>query len=80
MQKNLTPTSQPRVDTSPNDDPKRKNKFSKGALQILNTWLYQNYEFPYPDCEEAKVLCRQTNLTLKQLRIWFINNRKVKDG
>lgn len=56
--------------------PKRKN-FSKEAVLILTRWLYTHSEFPYPDAQEAKALCRETNLSLKQLRIWFINNRKV---
>ena len=79
MQENVTPTdcgSQAPVCLDTADYSRPKN-FSKEAVEILTTWLFENSEFPYPDCEEAKELCRETNLTLKQLRIWFINNRKV---
>ena len=57
--------------------PKRKN-FPKEAVRLLTRWLYTHTEFPYPDAQEAKALCRETSLSLKQLRIWFINNRKVR--
>lgn len=45
---------------------------------ILNEWLEEHIHYPYPAEDERIELCRSTGLTRKQIRVWFINARKVR--
>ena len=43
------------------------------------TWLSENIEHPWPSKQQKRDLCEMSGLTPKQLRIWFTNNRKVRN-
>lgn len=59
-------------------NPKHKRaNYSKEVTGLLNGWLKNHMHYPYPSEEERQELCRATGLTRKQLRVWFINSRKV---
>jgi len=59
-------------------NPKHKRaNYSKEVTGLLNGWLKNHMHYPYPGEEERQELCRATGLTRKQLRVWFINSRKV---
>ena len=55
---------------------KRAN-YSRSITKTLNDWLESHIHFPYPTEDQRVGLCRTTGLSRKQLRIWFINSRKV---
>ena len=56
---------------------KERFNYSPVVTRILWDWFDKHLSYPYPDEEERIELCKQTRLTRKQLRIWFINARKV---
>ena len=43
---------------------------------ILERWLLENVENPYPTPKTKRELAKQTNLSIKQIDIWFKNSRK----
>ncbi|CAI2384508.1 unnamed protein product [Moneuplotes crassus] len=45
-------------------------------LVVLNKWIEDHIEYPYPNSDEFKALSDQTGLDEKQVRIWFTNTRK----
>lgn len=51
--------------------------YSPEAIKILVRWLEDHIDYPYPTEEERVELCNETGLSRKQLRVWFINTRKV---
>jgi hypothetical protein len=55
---------------------KRAN-YSREVTEILNNWLDEHIHYPYPAEDERIELCQRTGLSRKQLRVWFINARKV---
>ena len=42
-------------------------------------WLSENIGHPWPSKQQKRELCEMSGLTPKQLRIWFTNNRKVRN-
>ena len=56
---------------------KERFNYSPIVTRILWDWFDKHLSYPYPDEDERIELCKQTRLTRKQLRIWFINARKV---
>ena len=56
---------------------KERYNYSPVVTRILWDWFDKHLSYPYPNEEERIELCKQTRLTRKQLRIWFINARKV---
>jgi hypothetical protein len=51
--------------------------YSPKAIEIMNDWISNHLAYPYPNEEERIELCEATGLSRKQLRVWFINTRKV---
>ncbi|CAI2371329.1 unnamed protein product [Moneuplotes crassus] len=56
----------------------RRPNFSSEIVRLLNQWIQDNPEYPYPNPKEIEILCSQTGLTEKQLKVWFTNTRKRK--
>jgi hypothetical protein len=56
----------------------RKHYYSSEVTKILMNWLKDHIYYPYPTEEERIQLCKKTELTRKQLRVWLINARKVR--
>ncbi|CAI2364593.1 unnamed protein product [Moneuplotes crassus] len=54
----------------------KKENFSSECLRVLNHWIDQNIDFPYPTQEQLEQLSMQTGLMEKQIRIWCTNTRK----
>ena len=54
--------------------------FSPEDVRILEAWLENNMENPYPDRKTKLELARQTTLTYQQVLDWFQNcrDRKLK--
>ncbi|KAI8815514.1 uncharacterized protein EV422DRAFT_483669, partial [Fimicolochytrium jonesii] len=47
--------------------------FATWQLEILFSWLRRHTKHPYPSDTDKQQLCRDVNLTMKQLNNWFIN-------
>ncbi|KAM0946228.1 putative transcription factor Homeodomain-TALE-BEL family [Dioscorea sansibarensis] len=45
------------------------------AVDVLRSWLLENFLHPYPRVSEKDMLAKQTGLTRKQVTNWFINAR-----
>lgn len=56
----------------------KRATYSREVTHVLNEWLEEHIHYPYPAEDERIELCRSTGLTRKQIRVWFINARKVK--
>ena len=57
---------------------RKKNSLSPFAVEYLKAWLLHpdNIEHPYPDDDEKAQIMKDTGVTPKQLKNWFVNNRK----
>lgn len=47
-------------------------------MEVLNGWLLEHLNNPYPNVQEKKLLLELTGLTKVQLSNWFINVRRRK--
>lgn len=56
---------------------KRRPNYSKRVKGILMRWLEDHIDNPYPTENEREELCSQTGLSRRQLRVWFIDTRRV---
>ncbi|AET37993.1 homeobox domain-containing protein Ecym_2247 [Eremothecium cymbalariae DBVPG len=56
----------------------RRSNLPKETVDILNEWLRDHYDNPYPSPQEKKELLKQTGLNPVQLSNWFINVRRRK--
>lgn len=54
---------------------KQRKNFSEDSSKILKNWLLDHRENPYPSPDQINALCKQTGLTSKQIRTYFVNNR-----
>lgn len=61
--------------TNPN---KRRSNLPKETIQVLNQWLLDHLQNPYPTQQEKRELLIKTGLTKIQLSNWFINVRRRK--
>mmetsp|Transcript_27735 Transcript_27735/g.38580 ORF Transcript_27735/g.38580 Transcript_27735/m.38580 type:complete len:273 (-) Transcript_27735:509-1327(-) len=53
----------------------KRCNFSREQVLILNRWLGEHSDNPYPTQAEKIQLSEQTNLSVKQVANWFINTR-----
>lgn len=56
----------------------RRSNLPKETVQILNHWLLDHLDNPYPTQQEKRELLIRTGLTKIQLSNWFINVRRRK--
>ncbi|CAI4054216.1 hypothetical protein SUVZ_16G1100 [Saccharomyces uvarum] len=56
----------------------RRSNLPKETVQVLNTWLLNHLNNPYPTQQEKRELLIKTGLTKIQLSNWFINVRRRK--
>ena len=56
--------------------PRRRPVLPKHASNILNSWLCNRLENPYPTDHEKTALVLKTGLTMTQINNWFINARR----
>ena len=53
-----------------------REHISKKSTDILQQWLMEHADHPYPDDDEKEELCLRTDLTLVKLSQWFVNGRR----
>jgi hypothetical protein len=58
--------------------PASRSNYSSVVTKILEKWFESHIDNPYPTEEERVQICKKTNLSRKQLRVWLINSRKVR--
>jgi hypothetical protein len=56
---------------------KNRANYSNAVTKILVNWFKDHLHHPYPLEEERRALCESTGLSRKQLRVWFIDTRRV---
>ena len=56
----------------------KRTNLAKEVVRVLNTWLLNHLDNPYPTAEEKQELLERTGLTKVQLSNWFINVRRRK--
>lgn len=56
----------------------RRSSLPRGTVEVLNGWLLEHLNNPYPNVQEKKLLLELTGLTKVQLSNWFINVRRRK--
>ena len=63
----------------PNQNEKgTRSNFPKERKEILIKWLNEHLDNPYPTLSEKEELMRLTGLSMNQIKVWFIDNRRVK--
>jgi hypothetical protein len=48
-------------------------------IRILQTWITEHADYPYPTSEDVKKLSKHTGLKGKQIRVWFTNFRYASE-
>lgn len=54
----------------------RRYNFPPHIAEVLKAWLIEHQDRPYPNDEEKHALAQETNLTVEQIKYWFINARR----
>mmetsp|Transcript_39058 Transcript_39058/g.44684 ORF Transcript_39058/g.44684 Transcript_39058/m.44684 type:complete len:150 (+) Transcript_39058:16-465(+) len=57
---------------------KVRTKISKAVAKLLYEWISSHEDYPYPSSNDLELLKQSTQLTEKQIRIWFTNYRNRK--
>ncbi|KAE8164127.1 hypothetical protein BDV40DRAFT_122753 [Aspergillus tamarii] len=71
------PTVSTNIGSSSRRFARRKNRrFSTTAVSILQSWLEQHQDYPYPTEQEKEQLGRETGLDITQISNWFTNARR----
>lgn len=55
----------------------QQNHYPQRVINILMSWLIENLDCPYPTHKQKIQMVRETGLTKKQLKCWFIDARRV---
>ena len=55
---------------------RRRVNFPRATVEILQNWLYQHANYPFPTDVEKLELSRRANITVKQVSDWFMNARR----
>ena len=65
-------------DTSTHQAEKRKRpNYSKERKKIMMKWLNEHEDNPYPTDAQKEELGRQTGLSMNQVKVWFVDTRRV---
>lgn len=56
----------------------KRSNLPKATVSILNKWLHEHVNNPYPTVQEKRELLAKTGLTKLQISNWFINARRRK--
>lgn len=59
-------------------EPTQSHKFPRYASRVLNQWLLDHLEDPFPTAEEKMLLSAKTKISLRQVTNWFVNHRSRK--
>lgn len=54
---------------------KRRSALSSSCREVLQAWLQENLEYPYPSEMEKEALARKAGVRKEQVTNWFINAR-----
>eukprot|EP01135_Chromosphaera_perkinsii_P009685 Nk52_evm11s1837 gene=Nk52_evmTU11s1837 len=54
-----------------------RNLLDKERTELLQNWLKEHLQYPFPSESEKVELCKQTHLTKRQLNHWLINSRRM---
>ena len=58
---------------------KEKNpRLSSHAVAVLQSWVSENQDYPYPTTQEKEALAQQSGLNKTQVSNWFSNTRRRK--
>ncbi|KAF4494909.1 Homeobox 4 [Fusarium agapanthi] len=75
-------TSNVQAEAGPNTittlPPKAGKRLSLNSVRILNKWLSNHVNHPYPSVRDVEASERQTGLTRQQILNWFANARRRK--
>ncbi|GMF70095.1 unnamed protein product [Aspergillus oryzae] len=55
---------------------RKSRRFSTTAVSIMQSWLAQHQDYPYPTEQEKEQLGRETGLDVTQISNWFTNARR----
>lgn len=59
-------------------DSKSTKRFGKQERAILEEWMNEHSDFPYPDPRQENELVELTRLSRKQIKTWMTNHRRRK--
>ena len=55
----------------------RNPNFKRDAVWPLCEWVIEHMELPYPEKSDFQILAARSGLTPEQVRVWFMNVRRV---
>lgn len=55
---------------------KKRTNLPRETIEILNDWILNNMDNPYPSHSQKRLLLEKTGLSNVQLSNWFINKRR----
>ncbi|CAM9182259.1 unnamed protein product [Chrysoparadoxa australica] len=75
---NVSPKAAPRKKGFTKSRSGSRHRLTEESKRILETWLYDHWQDPYPAEDEKKMLARSCEITLTQVNNWFMNARGRK--
>mmetsp|Transcript_142118 Transcript_142118/g.317991 ORF Transcript_142118/g.317991 Transcript_142118/m.317991 type:complete len:240 (+) Transcript_142118:55-774(+) len=60
------------------DEDHHSKRFEKNTRGLLERWMVDHWEYPYPDSAEEDGLMAETHLTRRQIKTWMTNYRRRK--
>ncbi|ODV74157.1 homeobox domain-containing protein CYBJADRAFT_118113, partial [Cyberlindnera jadinii NRRL Y-1542] len=54
----------------------KRTNLPRETIEILNDWIVNNLDNPYPNHTQKRMLLEKTGLSNVQLSNWFINKRR----